>query len=89
MHGAGVAGAIRKAGGPNVQEDSNIWVKNNGIVPTGCSTVTKGNIGKLKCKYIIHTVGPVWYEHSPEENQKLLASCVVNTLEIAKYLEIE
>ena len=26
MHGAGVAGAIRKAGGPNVQEDSNIWV---------------------------------------------------------------
>lgn len=43
----------------------------------------------MKCKYIIHTVGPVWYEHPKEENQKLLASCVLNTLELAKYLGIE
>ena len=63
MHGAGVAGAIKKVGGPSVQQDSNMWVKKNGIVPTGCSTVTRGKIGQLECKYIIHTVGPIWYEH--------------------------
>jgi O-acetyl-ADP-ribose deacetylase (regulator of RNase III) len=66
-----------------------MWVKKNGIVPTGCSTVTRGKIGQLECKYIIHTVGPIWYEHSKAENHKLLASCVVNTLEIGKYLGIE
>ena len=64
MHGAGVAGAIRKAGGSNVQKESNIWTKIKGIVPTGCATATSGEHGRLQCKYIIHTVGPVWYEHS-------------------------
>lgn len=47
MHGAGVAGAIRKAGGPSVQKESDYWTKNKGIVPTGCCTVTKGDSGQL------------------------------------------
>ena len=88
MHGAGVAGAIRRAGGHNVQKESDDWIEKNGIVPTGCCTVTKGG-QNLFCKYIIHTVGPVWYEHSEEDNIKLLESCVVNTLEMAKYLGIK
>ncbi len=89
MHGAGVAGAIRNAGGFNVQKESNIWTKTKGIVPTGCATATSGEHGQLQCKYIIHTVGPVWYEHSQKENVKLMASCIVNTLEMAKYLKVK
>ena len=89
MHGAGVAGAIRRAGGPNVQKESTIWIEKNGIVPIGCCTVTKSGQGQLLCRYIIHTVGPVWGEHSKKDNIKLLESCVVNTLEMAKYLGIK
>jgi O-acetyl-ADP-ribose deacetylase (regulator of RNase III) len=84
-----VAGAIRKAGGTNVQKESDLWTRQHGIVPTGCCTVTKGDHGDLQCKYIIHTVGPIWHENSLKENKKLMASCVANTLEMGKYLGIK
>ena len=56
-------------------------------MPTGCCTVTSG--GVMNCKYVIHTVGPVYAEHSKKDNINLLASCVANTLEMAEYKEVE
>ena len=43
----------------------------------------------MNCKYVIHTVGPVYSSHSKEDNLNLLASCVANTLEMAEFLEVE
>ena len=33
---------------------------------------------------MIHTVGPIYYEHSPAEAEALLTSCYENSLNLAK-----
>jgi putative ATPase len=68
-HGGGVAGAIVRAGGYVIQEESNRWVREHGPVPTGQVAVTSA--GKLPCKYVIHAVGPVWQGGSHDEDALL------------------
>ncbi|HHT9119143.1 MAG TPA: macro domain-containing protein [Candidatus Hypogeohydataceae bacterium YC41] len=48
MLGGGVAGAIRKRGGPSIQEECNKL----GPIPLGEAAIT--GAGKLKAKYVIH-----------------------------------
>ncbi|MEM2967886.1 MAG: macro domain-containing protein, partial [Candidatus Bathyarchaeia archaeon] len=60
MGGGGVDGAIHRKGGPKILEEckkirATEWP--NGL-PTGKAVITSA--GKLKAKYVIHTVGPVW-----------------------------
>ena len=74
-HGGGVAGAIVRKGGRIIQEESD----NIGYVPTGSAAITTA--GKLKAKYVIHTVGPVWGE-GDEDNK--LKSAVLSALEVAE-----
>jgi len=52
--GGGVDGAIHRAGGPSIMEEC----RKIGSCPTGQAVVTGG--GKLKARYVIHTVGPVY-----------------------------
>ncbi|XP_051800005.1 uncharacterized protein LOC110972738 isoform X2 [Acanthochromis polyacanthus] len=56
-HHGGVAAALSKAGGPEVQQESSTLVKYMGKIPTGDVVVTTG--GKLNCKTLLHAVGPV------------------------------
>lgn len=65
-HGGGVAGAIVRKGGYEIQEESNKIVRERGPIPVGEAVVT--GAGKLKAKYVIHTVGPRWGE-GDEENK--------------------
>src|SRR3990170_3672461 len=61
--GGGVAGAIRRKGGANIQEECN---KIGGAYVGGAIITTGGN---LKAKYVIHAVGP---RHSEgDEDNKL------------------
>lgn len=55
-HGGGVAAAIVRKGGREIQEESREWVRRYGPVPVGGVAVTRA--GKLKAKYVIHAVGP-------------------------------
>jgi O-acetyl-ADP-ribose deacetylase len=60
MGGGGVDGAIHRKGGSSIiRECEKIraleW--RDGL-PTGKAVLTSG--GKLKAKYVIHTVGPIW-----------------------------
>ncbi len=57
-HGGGVAGAIRSKGGPEIQKESTEYVDEHGPVNVGTVAVT--GAGKLKCKKVIHAVGPRW-----------------------------
>jgi O-acetyl-ADP-ribose deacetylase (regulator of RNase III) len=74
QHGGGVAGAIVRKGGRIIQEESNVI----GYVPVGGAAIT--GAGKLKARYVIHTVGPVWGEGDEEAK---LRSAVRSTLKLA------
>ena len=78
-HGGGVAGAISRRGGPQIQRESNAWVQKYGRVPTGSAAITGG--GELPARYVIHAVGPV-YDGSPRVAE-LLASAVASSLKLA------
>ncbi|MGQ9510239.1 MAG: O-acetyl-ADP-ribose deacetylase [Thermodesulfobacteriota bacterium] len=73
--GGGVDGAIHKAGGPDIMAE--LKAKYKGC-PTGSAVITGG--GKLKAKYVIHAVGPV-YSGSPEDAQ-LLSNAYRKSLEL-------
>jgi O-acetyl-ADP-ribose deacetylase (regulator of RNase III) len=70
MHGGGVAGAIVRRGGYEIQEESDAWVRAHGEVTRDHPAVT--GAGRLPCKAVIHAVGPVWGEG--EEEEKLRAA---------------
>ena len=57
--GGGVCGAIHAAGGPEVAREGAAWVREHGPVQTGGAAITTG--GRLRARYVIHAVGPVWH----------------------------
>jgi O-acetyl-ADP-ribose deacetylase (regulator of RNase III) len=59
MGGGGVDGAIHSAGGPEILEECRQIVTRQGQLPVGRAVMTSG--GNLKAKFVIHTVGPIWY----------------------------
>lgn len=73
--GGGVAGAIRRRGGPAIQRECD----DIGGTPVGTAVLTTG--GNLKARYVIHAVGPRWGEGGEEEK---LASAVQNVLKLAE-----
>ncbi len=58
LHGAGVAAAIARKGGPSIQQESDAWIKQHGSVSHSEPAFTGG--GNLPARYVIHAVGPVW-----------------------------
>lgn len=84
LHGGGVAGAIVRKGGHEIQDESNDWVKQHGPVSHAEPAYTGG--GNLPCCYIIHAVGPVWGEGNEDEK---LASAVRGSLQLADRLNLE
>jgi O-acetyl-ADP-ribose deacetylase len=82
LGGGGVDGAIHQKGGPRILEEckrirETEWPDG---LPTGKAVITSG--GKLKAKYVIHTVGPVWFGGLHVEAE-LLKQAYRNTLKLA------
>lgn len=75
--GAGVDGAIHRAGGPAVLEDC------RRRFPEGLATGDAGwtTAGDMTARWVIHVVGP--NHHRGETDRSLLTSCYSRALEVA------
>jgi len=71
--GGGVAGAIRRKGGPSIQEECN----QIGGTFVGGAVITTG--GDLKARHVIHAVGPRMGEGKEDEKLK---SATLNSLKL-------
>lgn len=67
QHGGGIAGAILRAGGYEIQRESDLWIADHGLVEHAHPAVTSG--GNLPARLILHAVGPIW--GSGDEDAKL------------------
>ena len=80
LGGGGVDGAIHQAAGPSLLTECKKIRDLRGPLPPGQAVTTSG--AKLKARYVIHTVGPVWQGGKVNEPQ-ILESCYCNSMEQA------
>lgn len=74
--GGGVSAAIHRAAGPALQADCRAI----GTCPVGEARITPGHL--LPCRYVIHTVGPIW-QGGTQGEEDALAACYTHALALA------
>ncbi len=77
--GGGVDGAIHRAGGPSIMQETR--QSHPGGCPTGSAVIT--GAGNLPAQYVIHAVGPIWRGHG-DEDAKLLRGAYRASLDLAR-----
>lgn len=78
--GAGVAGAIKRRGGPTIQEECNTI----GGTPVGTAVLTTG--GDLPAKHVIHAVGPTG---DNPDRKKLLTGAVQTSIDVSEEYKLQ
>jgi O-acetyl-ADP-ribose deacetylase (regulator of RNase III) len=79
--GGGVAGAIHRAAGPELEREARPLAP----IRPGEAVITGGH--NLPNRYVIHTLGPVYGQDRPEA--ELLANCYRNSLALAEENEVD
>ena len=80
LGGGGVDGAIHRAGGPSILQECKRIVAEIGTLPAGKAVLTTA--GRLPAKYVIHTVGPVYWGGKQREAETL-AGCYRESIHLA------
>ena len=80
QHGGGVAAALARAGGPEVQAESDRWVAEHGEVGPGQAAVTTA--GAMPASTLVHVVGPRYRKR--QDNEGRLRQAVVAALDAAR-----
>jgi O-acetyl-ADP-ribose deacetylase (regulator of RNase III) len=81
-HGAGVAKTIVSKGGTSIQDECTRIVNTKGKLKIGEAKVSHS--GDLKCKMIIHAVGPNWKDDNGENGKALLKKACQESLHQAQ-----
>lgn len=82
--GGGVDGAIHRAGGPLIMKETDRRYPDG--CPTGQAVITAA--GELPCRFVIHTVGPVWSGGVADE-ESLLRTAYTSSLKLAVEYECQ
>ena len=82
--GGGVDGAIHAAAGPTVMQECRVIAAEQGGCPPGSAVAT--GAGALACRWIIHTVGPIWDPASAADHDATLGSAYTSSLDLAAEL---
>ena len=88
QHGGGVAAAIVRKGGRQIEEESRQIMFHRHYRPlnVGDAVYTRG--GNLCCHSVIHTVGPRWNAHEEKRCTSLLRRACVESLRLAAKLKL-
>ena len=83
QHGGGAAGAIVKAGGRSIQDASDEIMRKRSRRPLQPGDVEVTEAGRLPCNFVVHAVGPIWSQHTPNAAMQLLYDAVLKSLYLA------
>lgn len=78
QHEGGLALALRNAAGRELQKISDDYIRTQGPLKTGDAVVTGGY--NLPCKYVVHAVGPRFFNHDKATSVRLLRRAVKQSL---------
>ncbi|KAF7215051.1 poly(ADP-ribose) polymerase family member 14-related sequence 1 isoform X3 [Nothobranchius furzeri] len=82
-HSGGLAGALFKAGGPQLQNECDKLISMKGKLKPGESLITDAS-GQLYCKKVIHTFGPTFDQAKAAKSEAKLKRAVKGSLELAE-----
>ncbi|KAG7484124.1 hypothetical protein MATL_G00046010 [Megalops atlanticus] len=80
-HIGGLAAALLSAAGPRLQDVSDQYVRAKGRLNPGEAAITEA--GRLRCKHVIHAVGPRYSSSDRNRSISLLSSAVRRSLALA------
>ncbi|XP_076602870.1 poly(ADP-ribose) polymerase family member 14-related sequence 1 isoform X2 [Chaetodon auriga] len=82
QHDGGLSEALLNAAGPQFQEESDKLINSTGELKPGDSVIT-GAGGQLRCKKVVHAVGPIFDPAHPQKAVAQLKRAVKGSLELA------
>ena len=87
QHGGGLAGLISSKGGAIIQQDSTRYVARHGPLDVGQAVLMK-RVGNLRCKAVVHAVGPKWQKGRQNEEAYLARAVERSLSEAQEYTSI-